>query len=892
MRMPRVRTACCLLLLAVAAGCRSGVAETDAPPEDQTTHLGDKIDISLADWLKRPRADLARMGDEWVVTVEKLQDYGRTHAEAVELLPQLHAPVTVPVYGKCRWSAAAGISLPPYLKEGERDAAVALHLARHGDREAALQLANPDDKDLLAQIDAWRTDRDYPLEWTRLVSLALQAAQFKMAHGSVEGATELVLLHRQLREVLDPRAAKGPLGAALLPVGRHAVALAAAAWRDPKVNKKALAQDLEGALAQWGEWPAPVFGLPAQARKTEIVRVFGRPAEGCTVTAAKSDGVQRALDLLAVPVTPEGVEAVVAFLDGKDRLDGVLLLYRPKINELFPEPAHLALPLQDRGFSSKAPASAAGLLRQVYEGGGLNYDVEVATRGNAVGALVQVGPVGKESDTTATGRNPRDFGAVSLNRSFTANRTALAPRQGGHKLTLVGKNALSKVAQPVKAFAPQELVLEREPGHDVVSSLRLLWDKEESQDALYRLGLPLWSAYGRSRIAGKEDQSGGFLVLTWEQGSTRTRLRLPYDQRSPELVVEDTRGPAAGAERALAAQQRDREERQARLAAGKPQVRLPRTLEVNAPVTNGLQVEGLQLGMTREEALATLPGSASVRRQALSDGVNLLFTAEPPLSAPYWARQMFVRFGPDNRVAEVRVRYQEGPGMPSAKSPSLLDALKKVAGAPEELPGAWAGLWADLGGRKTSILYRWHDDTTQLTLQRDEGGAEVTLRDCPADRPQGVELPPLQFCPRGVELCALGDRRATILRRFNVKQPPTAANGAEVLAAPEGSPYDLLLVWSDNGGVSRIIARHRDKPAGSDEGVAAALQQAWARNIDRLGYVRRMEGPRGQVKGAYDWHDDVTRVRTFVQDTEQGPRVFTEFRTWPVVVTPVPVVKK
>src|SRR5262249_18783164 len=153
----------------------------------------------------------------WTVTVEKLQDFGRTNAESVDLLPQLHAPVTVPVYGKCRFSDAAGISLPPYLKEGERDAAVALHLARHGDREAALKLADPDDKDLLSQIDAWRTDRDYPLEWTRLVSLALQAAQLKMANGNVEGATELVLLHRQLREVLDSRSAKGPLGAALLP---------------------------------------------------------------------------------------------------------------------------------------------------------------------------------------------------------------------------------------------------------------------------------------------------------------------------------------------------------------------------------------------------------------------------------------------------------------------------------------------------------------------------------------------------------------------------------------------------------------------------------------------------------------------------------------------------
>jgi hypothetical protein len=581
------------LLLAGAAGCGSKVAESDMPPEDQGTRLGDKIDISLADWLQLPRADLAKMGDEWVVTVEKLQDFGRTNVEAVDLLPQLHAPFAVPVYGKCRWSAAAGVSLPPYLKDRQRDPAVALHLARHGDREAALKLADPDDKDLLSQIDAWRTDRNYPLEWTRLVGLALQAAEFKMAHGNVEGATELVLLHRQLREVLDPRAAKGPLGAALLLVGRHAVELAAAACRDPTVNKKALADDLAGAFAEWGEWPAPVFGLPAHARKAEVVRLFGQPAEGSTVTAAKPDGVQRALDLLAVPVPPEGVEAVVAFLDGKERLDEVLAQYQPKINELFPEPVHLALPLIDRGLAGKEPAPGVGLIRQVYEGGGLAYDVTVFTRGNTVGALVQVGPTGKEGDKAPAGRNPRDFGAASLDRSFTANRDALAPQQGGDKLTLSGKNALGKVEQPVKEFAPEELVLEREPGHDVVTSLRLWWDKEESQDGLYRLRLPLWAAYGRSQIEGQEDQSGGFLLLTWEQGTTRIKLRLPYDQRQPELVVADTRGATAAADRALAAQKVDREEQQARLEAGKPQERLARTLEVNVPATNRLQVEGM-----------------------------------------------------------------------------------------------------------------------------------------------------------------------------------------------------------------------------------------------------------------------------------------------------------
>jgi hypothetical protein len=891
---------CLFLLLAAGCGGSPEVANPDFAPEDLSTRLGNRTDISLAAWLKLPRARLARMADEWAVSVEKLQEFCRTNVEAVQLLPQLHAPVTVPVFARCRWSEAAGVSLPPYLKEGDRDAGVALHLARHGDRSGALKLADPNDKDLLSQIDAWRTDQEYPLEWTRLVSLVLQAAQFKMAQGNVEGATELVLLHRQLHDLLDARAARGPLGAALLPAGRHAMQLAVEACRQPRVNKKGLALDLEAALADWGDLPAPVFGLPARARKAEIVRVFGRPAEGRAVVAARPEAVQRALDLLAVPVPPEGVEAVVAFLDGKERLDGVQVLYRPKINELFPEPVHLAHHLLEHGFAAKEPTAGVGLLRQVYEGGGLVYDLSVFTRGNAAGALIQLGTPVRETQAAAVretqaatvGRNPRDFGAVSFDRSWEANRVGLVPQTGGDTLKLTDKKDLAKVTQPVTDYAPEEVVLQRLPGHDLLAGLRFTWDRKESEDTLYRLGLPLWAAYGRSQLEGKEDGHGGFLLLTWEQGPTRLRLWIPFDQHSPELTVEDTRGATDAAARVEAAHAVDRAERQARLAAGKAQKRLPRTLEVNAPATNGVQVEGLQLGMTKEEALATLPDFRGLRRQALPDGVNLLFATEPPGEATYWARQMFVRLGPGDRVAEVRIRYQEGPGKAGPKAPSLLDALKKKAGAPEELPGPWVGLWTDLGTKKVPVLYRWRDDVTVLTLQRDAGGAEVVLRDCPPDGPLGVDLPPLQFCSRGVPRCALGDNRADILRRHGVQKPHVLANGAEYFAESEDSPYDVLLVWYEKNRVSRIIARHRDKQPIPADGAGAALQQAWGAAIDRLGYVRRIEGPRGPVLGAYDWHDDVTRVRIFVQETDKGARLFTEFRNWPIAAAATPVVQK
>jgi hypothetical protein len=869
------------LVLAGLAGCGGSVADNaPAAPEAPVTRLGDKIDVSLADWLRLSRAELAQRADEWAVTVEKQQEFSRTNSDSVDLLPQLHAPVVVPVFASCRYSPAAGFSLPPYLKEGTHDPAVALHLARAGDHEAALKLADPADADLRSQIDAWRGDRNYPLEWTRLVSLVLQSAQFKMARGAPEGATELVLLHRQLREVLDGRAAKGPLGAALLPVGRQALALAARAWREPKQNKKALAEDVEAALAAWGELPAPVFGLRPHAGRADLASLFGRPAEGRAATATAPAGVQRALDLLAVPLTQEGAQAVVAFLDARDRFDDVVVVYRPRINEHYPLPADLGYQLVEHGFAGDEPVAGVGLRRQVYAGGGLAYDLTVFTRGRAGGALVRVGSPqeeGKEPPAVFA-RNPRDFGALSLDRSFTANRLALAPQSGGDTVQVESPDALKKVSTPVADHPLESATLQREPGRDLLASLTLLWPTNTGNDALVRLAVPLWEAYGRSRVEGAEDEHGGYLGLTWEGGTTRLKLRLSYDAQPPELVAADDRGPGGLATRALSSRKLDLDERQARLAAGTPLRRLRRWLQVNGPATGGPQADGLQLGQPRAEALGCLPGSAGVRRHSISDGVSLLFTGEAPRGSTYWARQMFVRFGPDDRVAEVRVRYQDGPEPPSARVPGLLDTLKKIAGAPEELPGPWAGLWSDLAPGKKPVLYRWHDDATELTYQRDEGGMEVILRNRPAN---SEELAPLQFCGRGIDLCALGDARAEVLKKAGVDNPPTAANGAEVLRAPASSPYDLLLVWYDHGRVSRIIARHRTTAPLTAADVGTALQQAWAQNLDRLGVVRRQEGPRGPVLGAYDWHDDVTRVRTFAQDTEEGVRLFTEYRDWP-----------
>src|SRR4051794_40760496 len=220
------------LLAAVAlAGCGSREV-TEPVADDPATRLPEAVDVNLADWLALPRPELAKRVEDWKGTVDRLQEAARSDRSSVLLLPRLLPALTVPVFREAQFSEKAGFSLPPYSADGGKDADLALHLARHGDAEAALKLADPGHEDVLKKIEECRPGRNYHAEWTRLVALVMHAAQLRLANGEVEGAAELVQLHKQLQGLLDARAAAGPLGAALLPAGRRALQQASAAWRE------------------------------------------------------------------------------------------------------------------------------------------------------------------------------------------------------------------------------------------------------------------------------------------------------------------------------------------------------------------------------------------------------------------------------------------------------------------------------------------------------------------------------------------------------------------------------------------------------------------------------------------------------------------------------------
>jgi hypothetical protein len=851
------------VLAVLLAGCGAGTVEENAPPADEGTaveaELGKPIDASLAELLARPRSELAALTDEWASRVQLMERGRREGRVTYALLPEERFPLVVPVLREAKYSAAAGVSLPPYVAEGTKDAGLALHLARYGDAEAARRLADPTDGDTLAQIEASRGARNYPVEWSRLVGIMLHSAQVRLATGDSDGARELIGLHRQLREVLDAQAARGPLGADLLSRGRGTLGDAAAAWRAAK--RTGPADEAEAALAAWGDVP-PLAPAVAPGAGTEAVRrVFGGAAQGRVLPAVPA---ARALDLLGLPLPADGVQTALACLDPEGRLSEVLIAYRGGLSQTFPQPRHLASCLEDHGLDGEK-SKEPGLIRRTYRLGDLACEVAVVPHGHAIGALVRLAD---DRAPPPPGSLPRDFGAAHLDRSFEQNRLRLAPEHHGDVVRAERATALAAVAHPLQGVPLTQAVLERDGEYDVASRLLFRFATDPAgRAALHQTALGLWAAGGPARVRGVEDGDGGYLAFVWEDGATRWTLRLPHSPgRAMELEAADRRGPDAAASRAAAARDFDRAERAARTKAGKPLARLPRHLDS----------EDVELGMTRAEVLQGLPQGQSVLRHNFADGLWVVVTGEAERNTAFTPRQLFVRFGPDGRAVELRTRYGEGSGGGNWVQ-AVVNDLKRRCGAAAEVPGPSA--WADLPPRAApAAVSRWQDDVTLITCRRDAWGVEVTLRAAPPE--DGPDpLPPLVYLPRGPGDVSLGDAREEVMKRAGDRPP--LPDGALVLAPASPVRYDTLLVWFDGDRVARVVARHVQagpaKPTPAQ--MAQQLTEAWGREARALGWPRRQDFAGDKVLQGLGWHDDRTRVRMFWQESQNGPpRLYTEWR--------------
>lgn len=842
-----------LLALLLVPLALVGCAARDLPdiaPEDNETRLGDRCDIDLKTWLDLPRAELAKVAADRHAAVKGHLDRLRNDPTSVKLLPTFRVPVHPVAFRNATFDPVLGVTVPPYVKADRP--AVARQLARFGDHEAADKLGGAAGVPKLA--------RNYPVEWAQAVGWALTEAQFRLASGDEDGATTLVHLHRQLVELLDDPARQSELGAALLPRGRNALLLAARAWRDPKVHRTALADDVEKALADWGD-PVPAR-LPRLGRD-ELALVWGRPVNGPVVTAVEAEK-DRVLDLLALPVPADGVQAVGAFLDEAGRLAEVQLAFRSGLDSLYPTPADLAVLAEERGLVAVKEEKTAGLHRQAFLGTALSADVVRTNRSPAIGALVRL-TAGKEEVAAVPGpRDRRSFGVAHLDRTFEACRVAIDPRLAGASLTVVDPQALARLS----AGLPTPTAAQIDRDGELVGAVRLTWTVDPGTAQIAAMIAGLWSAYGRPDVAEHESALG----LRWQDERTQVELRLPFDEKGPVLVAQDARPKEKQAERLAEARQRDQKERRERIAAGKADVRLA----AGPGAVNGVSLAGLKVGQPRAEAEAALPSGRSYRRHDLSDGVSVLINTVPE-KRPYWARQVLVRFA-DEKVSEVRVRYLEG--LAEAKKGEALreqlDADPK-AGAGQVLPGPWAGLWADVSSAGGELV-RWQDDQTIRTYQRDAGGSEVTWR---ARGEKDEAAAPWLFVTAGPGGLGVGATRKALEAAWG--KPATKSDTADVFRMTEKSGYEMALVWFDGDRAARVLAVHRGRLSGEQpEQVSKALLQAWGRDVDGLGVVRRETGRRGDVLGALYWHDDVVRVRTFVQAEDGGPRQLTEWRAWPV----------
>jgi hypothetical protein len=841
--------------------------------EDPDTHLPEASDVAVAEWLKLPRPELDRLFDDWKTSATKMLDEAR--GNNIRFLPKLRPVLTLPVFREARFSPRSGLSLPPYIEDGRKDPALALHLARFGDSDGALLVSDAADTKTRKEIEALRADRNYPVEWTRLVALVQFVNDMKLAAGDQHAAANLINLHQQLRIVLEKKAASGPLGSVLLSGGRRALEAARIGWDDNR--KTGFAGDVAAALAAWGDVPVLAPALVPGAKRDAVETLFPPIGNSHAVTALGAF-VPRAFDFLAAPLPGDDVEGLIAFMDGKDKLAQLTVLYKPRAGQTYPDPTYLAQRITPFGAVGRESPVSHGTARQAFACGDLSYEITLVPRGSTVGALVRMSPTSGAAVSTFSPPDPGDFGAIHFDRTFDQNRLAIAPDQRSANLVTVSKAIeVRRVAPPaperghsLALTTAANVQLQRLEGFDLLASLTLNWERGQNVGALGRLAVPLWAAYGLAQVEPGYDAAGGYLALVWEDAKIRYSLRLPHDDdQPPSFVAEDKRGSNGAAEREKLARTFDSDQRAARFKAGNPLQRLPREFGEAA----------VKLGMPRSEIEAALPASQSLRKTEIPNGWSVFFLKPPAGEETATPQQLLVRLGPGDKVAELRMRYQERFVPKGDHALTLFSRLTKTAGAPETLPSTWSALWSDLPTTKPA-LFRWKDDTTLMTLQRDAGGAEVVLRDCPADQPNGISLPPLQFVSRGVEGCLLGDSQASVLEHWKVTEPTKTADGGIVLPMPKNSPYENVVAYFTNDRVSRILAFHKLKQNFGIGEVPVALQESWGRDLDHLGSVRHQDAANGKLIGGLGWHDDVTRVRTFSLDSDQGPQMYTEWREW------------
>jgi hypothetical protein len=733
-----------------------------------------------------------------------------------EFLPETRLPFAPPIWREATYSSQRGFSVPPYLAAGAKDTSLALHLARHGDLEAAMRLAEPGTQ---GELQRHKLDCNYPLEWTRVVGLMLHHAQFTLATGNPEGAKQLLGLHQQLRTLLPAATQQSPLGIALLPRGLDTLRQAAQAWRNN--GQSQAAQTAEEFLASAGA--APTWRWPLPNQRDTLTKQLGLTGNGPGACAAAP---LRAFDLVGLPVTHEHGDGCCVFFNGQGQVAEVLFAYGPGLVDF--HRSQQMVPQYDALHQAK-PAITATL-----------------TTGNAyVGGIVQL----RFGESKAVNVN-RDFGLIQLDGSFEHNRRLLAWKQRGASVASQDAKTLAEV-RPLMSGPPVEATLERDASADLVAQARIAygWDVKHTLASLAR---PLWERSGLAQV--QTDQG---VSLTWDDGTTRCTLRLPHDKTEPfTLTAMDSSGRAAP-QRLAAAKTSDLAQRQARLTNQRPVARLPRSLE------------SLTLGMARGDVERMLPGGADLVRRDIDQGLLAVYPGQPRVITDAVIRGVVARFDSADQLTELRVRYADHPGKAGGLRKKV-DTLQGWHGHGAALP-LTAGLDAELPVRKgaASTTQLWQDDVTLLTCTAAAGSLEIAVRHCPPAHADGEPLPPFAFLPRGPEKIFLGATRADLVAKGGVAQ-----DGALAFAQPVDAPFDTIFVWCEGDKATRIIARCRAEAAKQPD---KHLVETWARDVANVGWPWRQDLA-GALPQSWTTWDARTRYRLFWQEDGQGTHLLAEWR--------------
>ncbi len=803
--------------------------------------------IDLAELLNTPRAILAVRCEELEKTIRRQEQFRREGQLHYSLLPDLRLPLLTPVFREATFSSDRGFSLPPYVKVDGHDSAVAFHLARHGDVDAANKLLEPGDENTAKLIREVAPEKAYPVEWTRLVALYLHSNQIALATDNKDGAKNMIGLHKQLRDVLDEKARTGPLGAALLGKGFSTLKLAAAAWKAN--NRGDLDLQIKSFLASAENVPAYTVTLPRQV--DDLARVFGVKA-GPYAVLASSPG--RVADLLNIYVPTDEADTCVAFGDDAKTVHEVLFTYRPNLFD-YHTPAQFAQPLDDL-LAGRQDDVSSDCPRRVWALTQGTLDVTLTPRHATLGAIVRVQIPG----TTRVADLSRDFGTVHLDRSYEANRRLAAWKSRGASVTLA-KDVAAALWNPLKTQPLAAVVIEREPKHDLVSQVRFDYadNPKDATPAAGSIARPLFASAGRPTFAFGEAGTGQ-IDFVWTDAKTRYRLRFPYSR--DKMIALDAADASASSDlavRAALVADKDTRDRLERLQAKKPLSVVPR------------QIDGIQLGISRIEFKKSLPKSAQLAEREIPGGVMVAFLGTPQPPADFVPREWFARFDND-KLVELRIRYVDLPSNKAGTFGKKLDALKAKLGAPDSVVGSH-GNWADLPKRGSSNSHSWHDDITKLTCQSEPYGLELTLRDCPAESPAGAPLPGLAYLGRGTSNVTIGMSKDALLK---LGAKPAEGNGYSI-APGDKDAFDAVLVWLDDDKVSRIVARHKlATPLKTESQASKALLEQWVRDSRAIGWPHRQDMS-GQNLQSLASRDDNTRFRLFWQDEPHGVSVFSEW---------------